>query len=107
MAADNFDLEMERLVKPVSELTEGPSDNMYFLQDDGSFFFAEGYWHPEKTVIGKTIYIPNPEGKTIIQGRGYESLIKYEKDGEQISVSHSDQLKRIYNDFFTTYYYIH
>ena len=99
MSADNFDLVMERLVKPISELTEGPSDNMFFMQDDGSFFFAEGYWHPDNTVIGKTIYIPNPEGKTKIQGRGYESLIKYEKDGEQISVSHPDQLKRIYHRY--------
>lgn len=96
MAPENFDVEIERLLKPISELTEGPSDNMYFMQDDGAFYFTEGYWHPNETVVGKTIYIPDPEGKTKIQGRRYKSLIKYEEDGEMVSISHPDQLKIIY-----------
>jgi len=97
MVTDNFDAVMDRLLKPISELTDGPCDNMYFMQDDGAFFFAEGYWHPDNTVIGKTIYTPNPEGTTNIQGRRYESLVKYEQDGEMVSVSHPDQIKRIYS----------
>jgi len=94
--SDIFDKEMSCLLQPMDKLTDGPRDSMYFMQDDESFFFARGFWHPEGSVVGKTIYIPNPKGKTMIQGRPYESLVKVESDGEQVVVPYTEHLRRIY-----------
>jgi predicted nucleotidyltransferase len=97
--SDKFDEVMSEILKPMSELTMGPIDTMYLMRHDGSLVYTEGYWHPEGSIIGKLIYYPDPDGPKDIHGRRYSSIVKEEKDGEEIYISHEDQLKKVYQLF--------
>jgi predicted nucleotidyltransferase len=81
------------------EYEMGALDTTYLMRQDGSFVYTEGYWHPDDKIIGKLIYYPDPEGATDIHGRRYSSIIKEEKGGETIYVSHEDQIKKLYRLF--------
>lgn len=97
--ADRFDEVMGEILRPMSELKHGPLDTTYLLRRDGSFVYTEGYWHPEGAVVGKLIYYPDPEGKREIHGRRYASIVKEIRDGEEIYVSHRDQIAKLYRLF--------
>ena len=96
---DRFDEVIGEILKPMSELTMGPVDTMYLMRNDGSFVYTEGYWHPDDAIIGKLIYYPDPDGPKDIHGRKYASIVKEVKDGEEIYVSHEEQIKKIYRLF--------
>ncbi len=96
MSADKFDEVVSGLIRPLSGLTEGPYDALYMLRKDGGLVYVEGYWHPEGKVIGKLIYYPDPRGRKSIHGRRYTSIVKEEKDGEEVYISHEDQLRRVF-----------
>ena len=93
---DYFEEEIAKIIQPMSELTQGPCDTLYLMRKDGSLVYTEGYWHPDDKVIGKLIYYPDPAGPKDIHGRGYSSIIKEEKDGQEMYVSHDDQIKKVY-----------
>jgi len=94
--SDRFDEIVAELLQPISDLSTGPYDALYMLRKDGGLVYVEGYWHPEGKVIGKLIYYPDPQGRKLIHGRPYASIVKDEKDGEEIYVSHQDQIRRVY-----------
>jgi len=96
---DYFEEQIERIIQPMSEMKMGPLDTTYLMRKDGSFVYTEGYWHPEDKIIGKLIYYPDPEGSIDIHGRKYSSIVKEEKDGETVYVSHKDQIKKLYRLF--------
>lgn len=96
---DYFAEQIDRIIQPISEMTMGPLDTTYLMRKDGSFVYTEGYWHPEDKIIGKLIYYPDPDGTTDIHGRKYSSIVKEEKDGETVYVSHEDQIKKLYRLF--------
>jgi len=94
--SDRFDEIVLPLIEPISSLTTGPYDALYMLRKDGGLIYVEGYWHPEGKVIGKLIYYPDPRGSKLIHGRPYTSLVKDMQDGEEMYVSHEEQIKRVY-----------
>jgi predicted nucleotidyltransferase len=96
---DRFDEVIGEILKPMSELTMGPVDTMYLMRHDGSFVYTDWYRHPEGYIVGKLIYSPDPDGSKDIHGRRYASIVKEEKDDEEIYISHKDQIKKVYQLF--------
>lgn len=96
---DRFDEVIGELLRPMSELNLGPLDTTYLMRKDGSFVYTEGYWHPEDKVVGKLIYYPDPDGEKDIHGRRYSSIVKEVRDGEEVYVSHRDQIGKLYRLF--------
>ncbi|HOO77202.1 MAG TPA: hypothetical protein PK636_01950 [bacterium] len=96
MSNDRFDQVVSELIQPMSALPDGPYDALYLLRKDGGLVYTEGYWHPGGKVIGKLIYYPDPHGRKNIHGRSYTSIVKDVRDGEEVYVSHEDQLCRVF-----------
>ncbi len=96
---DKFDEVIGELLRPMEELKMGPLDTTYLMRHDGSFVYTEGYWHPDDSVVGKLIYYPDPGGEKDIHGRRYASIVKEIRDGEEVYVSHRDQIDKLYRLF--------
>ncbi len=89
-----FDEIMERFLRPLSELDGGrATDSLYFLRNDGSFVFTEGYCHPKGGLYGKIIYYPRKGGSIDIFGREYGCTTKKMVGDECIYVGHPEQIK--------------
>ncbi|MDP8215629.1 MAG: hypothetical protein RAO92_03780 [Candidatus Euphemobacter frigidus] len=89
-----FDEIMDRFLRPLSELEGGRvADSLYFLRQDGSFVFSEGYCHPARGLYGKIIYYPQKGGDINIFGREYGCTTKKMVGGECIYVGHAEQIK--------------
>ncbi len=89
-----FDEIMDRFLRPLSELEGGRvADSLYFLRNDDSFVFTEGYCHPEGGMYGKIIYYPKQGGEIDIFGREYGCTTKKLVEGECIYVGHPEQIK--------------
>ena len=89
-----FDEMMDRFLRPLSELEGGRvTDSLYFLRQDGSFVFSEGYCHPAGGMYGKIIYYPQKGGDIDIFGREYGCITKKMVGGECIYVGHAEQIK--------------
>ena len=90
--SDHFEETIQRFIQPISSLPIGVEDALYFLGNDDSFVFTEGYCHPENGLMGKVMLYPDPEGETDIFGRKYKSSYKRVEDGELTLISHPEQL---------------
>ena len=90
---DKFDKVMEQFLVPISEF-EGPvMDSTYFMKNDGSFVFSEGYCHPEGAFWGMIIKYPLPGGHIDIFGREYSWTHRVEIDGELCIIPNSQQVE--------------
>ena len=90
---DKFDKIMEQFLVPISEF-EGPvMDSTYFMKNDGSFVFSEGYCHPEGAFWGMIIKYPLPGGHIDIFGREYSWTHRVEIDGELCIIPNSQQVE--------------
>ena len=80
--------DFERFMVPIDE-SEDFRDAVYFLRDDGTFVFSEGYYHQiekpreERKVNSHIFYVPwNPRDhgpdytKKVLFGRDYENITK-------------------------------
>jgi predicted nucleotidyltransferase len=86
---------IEDYIVPISKLNNNIWDSTYFMREDDSLVFCEGYCHPEGSLYGKIIYYPSEEtGNVNIHGRPYECITKKFIDDEIIYVSHPDQIRR-------------
>ncbi|MCX6357751.1 MAG: hypothetical protein NT045_07775 [Candidatus Aureabacteria bacterium] len=93
---DRFDEMMERFLVPLSQLRGHVNDCTYFLRNDGSLAFAQGYHHPAGAISGKTLYYPKPGGWVNIFGRQYECLHKTYRDGKMYSFTNPEQIAEHY-----------
>jgi len=96
---DTFDEVISRIIQPIEKMGLGPLDTTFMMRKDGAFVYTEGYWHPRDTAIGKLIYYPDPRGTIDIHGRKYSSIIKEERDGKTVYISHKDQIRKLYRLF--------
>lgn len=90
---DYFESQIEQIICPMENLTEGVIDTTYLMRHDGSFVYTEGYYAPPGKLIGKIIYHPSPEGAIDIHGRNYMSMVKGEKNGEATYIPHDEQIR--------------
>ena len=90
---DKFDKIMEQFLIPISDF-EGPvMDSTYFMKNDGSFVFSEGYCHPEGAFWGMIIKYPLPGGHIDIFGREYSWTHRVEIDGELCIIPNHQQVE--------------
>lgn len=94
MAQDRFNEIISKFISPISELPEGAGDAIYFLRDDDSFIFTQGYGHPKDALYCKIIYYPEKGGWIDVHGRPYGATIKRIVDGELELVPHDEQLRK-------------
>ncbi len=82
MATDRFNEVIDKFLVPISEF-EGPvMDNTYFLRNDESFVFSEGYSHPAGGFYGMIIKYPLADGHIDLYGRKYSWTHREYIDGE-------------------------
>ncbi len=93
---DTFDKEIERIICPLGDLGPSALDTTYFLKDNDSFVYTEGYWHPPGHIYGKIINYPCERGTLLIYGRKYESITKGWEAGERILIPHDKQIEYHY-----------
>ncbi|MEA1928033.1 MAG: hypothetical protein U9N73_07480 [Candidatus Auribacterota bacterium] len=79
---DKFDKIMDRFLLPMTDFTGPVMDSTYFLRQDGSFVFSEGYCHPRDAFWGMIIKYPLPGGHIDIFGREYSWTHREYVDGE-------------------------
>lgn len=81
-------------LRPLSEFKRLRSDSTYFLKNDGSFVFTEGYCHPSDGLYGKVIYYPADKGITKIFGKTYGNSTKRHDDAGNLTlIPHDEQLQ--------------
>ncbi|MDD5556085.1 MAG: hypothetical protein PHN82_02420 [bacterium] len=85
---------IEEYIVPIGRLDETARDSHYFMRNDDSLVFCEGYCHPRGALYGKIIYYPDAVGDVRIHGRPYECITKRLVDDEMVYVSHPDQIER-------------
>jgi predicted nucleotidyltransferase len=90
---DLYDQMMERFLSPLSSLTRGVVDALYFVRRDGAFVFTEGYLHPAGGLMGKVMLFPDRAGEVDIFGRRFRSSYKRMKDGKIELIPHDEQLQ--------------
>ena len=90
---DQFDRIMERFLVPMAEFKGPVMDSTYFLKNDGSFVFAEGYCHPRDAFWGMIIKYPLPGGHIDIFGREYSWTHRVVVDGELQIIPNSQQVE--------------
>jgi len=71
MSRDRFAEMMDKFLVPISEFPGPVMDSTYFLRQDESFVFAEGYCHPPGAFWGMIIKYPLPGGHIDLFGRKY------------------------------------
>ena len=59
---DIFDKTMERFMFPMANFKGPVMDSTYFLRNDGSFVFSEGYCHSADSFWGMIIKYPLADG---------------------------------------------
>lgn len=96
---DRFDEMMRLFLKPLSELGGRITDSTYFLRKDGSFVFAQGYYHPAGMLSGKIIYFPEKGGWVDIFGREYGCMHKKYVNGRMYSYTNPEQIAMHYELF--------
>lgn len=79
---------------PMDSLDARIWDSTYFMRNDDSLVFCEGYCHPRGSLYGKIIYYPREGGDVSIHGRSYECITKKMVDDEMIYVTHPAQIAR-------------
>ena len=92
MTRDRFDEVMEKFLVPISGFQGPVMDSTYFLREDGSFVFAEGYSHPPGAFWGMIIKYPLPGGHIDLFGREYGWTHREYIDGELRMIPDDRQL---------------
>lgn len=100
------DPDFDRFIRPVDE-NQDFRDAVYFLRDDGTFIFSEGYYHQvekprkERRLNSHIFYVPILPGRNIpdyarkeIFGREYENTTKEIMTTRELGEFYSLQLKR-------------
>ncbi|MCX6357915.1 MAG: hypothetical protein NT045_08610 [Candidatus Aureabacteria bacterium] len=90
----NFWKTIDEYIAPMEQLHRKIWDSTYFMRNDDSLVFCEGYCHPRKGLWGKIIYYPREEGDVSIHGRPYECITKRLIDDEMIYITHPAQIAR-------------
>lgn len=94
--ADTFDKEIGKIICPLGDLGPSALDTTYFLKDNDSFVYTEGYWHPQGHIYGKIINYPCEKGTILIHGRKYGSITKGWEAGERVLIPHDKQIEYHY-----------
>jgi len=90
---DKFDRIMEQFLIPISDFKGPVMDSTYFLKNDGSFVFAEGYCHPRDAFWGMIIKYPLAGGHIDIFGREYSWTHRVVVDGELMMLPNNEQVE--------------
>jgi len=93
---DTFEGEIEKLLCPLDQLGPTILDTTYFLKENNSFVYTEGYWHPRGHLLGKIINYPCEKGTLRIHGRPYESVTKGWEAGARVHIPHDKQIEYHY-----------
>jgi predicted nucleotidyltransferase len=91
---DLFEKTIGQYLIPVEELSEGPSDAMYFLHKKGGLVYSEGYAHPPDGLFGCLIKYPDPDGHIIIFGKRFNWTHRRYENGELVIVPYMEQVRR-------------
>jgi predicted nucleotidyltransferase len=90
---EQFDRIMEQFLIPISDFKGPVMDSTYFLKNDGSFVFAEGYSHPRDAFWGMIIKYPLAGGHIDIFGREYSWTHRVMVDGELMMLPNHEQVE--------------
>lgn len=90
---DRFDKMMEQFLIPISGFKGPVMDSTYFLRNDGSFVFAEGYCHPQDAFWGMIIKYPLPGGHIDLFGREYSWTHRVVVNGELLIIPNHQQVE--------------
>ncbi|PKK90823.1 MAG: hypothetical protein CVV64_08055 [Candidatus Wallbacteria bacterium HGW-Wallbacteria-1] len=82
---------LKEYIVPIDNWRNHITDCTYFLRNDGVFVFAEGYWHPENSILGNILYYPSDNGHNDYAGLRYASMNKVMVNGELQRVGHDIQ----------------
>ncbi|MDP8247131.1 MAG: hypothetical protein P9M00_03265 [Candidatus Tritonobacter lacicola] len=93
---DRFEEVMERFLIPIGELGE-PSDSIYFLKNDGSLVYCEGYCHPPGGFYGMILKYPKKNGHIVIHGRRFDWTHRRFEEGDLVIVPYEEQVKKCYD----------
>lgn len=96
---DRFDEMMAKFLVPLDRLKGNVADCTYFLRNDGSLAFAQGYFHPPGLISAKILYYPHRNGWVDIFGRRYECLHKTYRGGTMYSFTNPEQIEQHYKLF--------
>jgi predicted nucleotidyltransferase len=91
-----FNENISRFLRPISELNGIIPNETYFLTHDDLFVFVEGYCHPNGKIHGKIIYYPDDTGSYDYYGRRYSSSFKKIVNNELVLLDHNIQLQTQY-----------
>lgn len=92
---DRFEEVMERFLVPLDEL-EAPSDSLYFLKNDGSLVYCEGYCHPPGGFYGMMLKYPRRGGHIVIHGRRFDWTHRRFEKGDLVIVPYEEQVGKCY-----------
>ncbi|MCX6357448.1 MAG: hypothetical protein NT045_06190 [Candidatus Aureabacteria bacterium] len=91
---DQFETTIRRFLCPIDQLTDGPSDAMYFLHAKGGLVYCEGYAHPPHGLYGCLIKYPDPNGHINIFGRHFNWTHRRYENGTLVIVPYKEQVRR-------------
>lgn len=92
---DRFEEAMEMFLLPLDELGE-PSDSLYFLKNDGSLVYCEGYCHPPGGFYGMILKYPKADGHIVIHGKRFDWTHRRFEGGDLVIVPYEEQVRKCY-----------
>lgn len=85
------DSRFNQLVLPIAQ-NHSIVDTEFYIHKKGLLFHADGYAHPENSVLGNPLYIPDENGDKNIFGQPYRKLFFYPKTNEPIPYKDRPQI---------------
>lgn len=82
-----------QLVQPVPQ-DHTVFDTEFYVREDGLLFHADGYAHPEHSVLGNPLYVPDEHGDKKIFGQPYRKIFFYPGTNEPIPYRDRPQILR-------------